>query len=184
MDEINNVIVKNFLITVFLTLTHINSFSQVLSMEEKKLFDLIMDYRREKGLPAIQISKSLTYVAQSHVVDLFDNNPNKGNCNTHSWSSNGTWSECCYTPDHAQADCMWSKPRELTSYSGNGYEIAFYTSGEATAIDALNTWKSSSGHNEVIINVGKWDDYNWNSIGIGIHKGYAVVWFGHEFDSN
>jgi uncharacterized protein YkwD len=79
---------------------------------------------------------------------------------------------------------MWVKPRELTSYLGNGFEIAFITSGEASAINALNSWKKSSGHNAVIINQGIWKNSNWNAIGIGLFKGFAVVWFGQEYDSN
>lgn len=177
--------IKNYiLIVVFFFITNIYSFSQVLSMEEKKLFDLIMAYRKEKGLTAIPYSKSLTFVAQTHVKDLVNNRPDKGNCNAHSWSSNGNWTACCYTPDHAQANCMWVKPRELTSYLGNGFEIAFITSGEASAINALNSWKKSSGHNAVIINQGIWKNSNWNAIGIGLFKGFAVVWFGQEYDSN
>ena len=166
---------------VFLSLFMMSSNikAQVLSDEERKLYQLIMDYRKEKGLSVIDISKSLTKVAQTHVRDLGENKPDVGRCNTHSWSSNGTWSSCCYTPDHAQASCMWSKPAELTTYKGNGYEIAMKTSGTATAESALMGWKLSPGHNAVIINQGMWSQ-KWNAIGIGIYKGYAVAWFGRE----
>ena len=174
---------NKIIIVVYFLITYTYSFSQVLNMEEKKLFDLIMAFRKEKGLTAIPHSKSLTFVAQSHVKDLVNNKPDKGNCNAHSWSSNGNWTACCYTPDHAQAKCMWEKPRELTSYLGNGFEIAFITSGEALAINALNSWKTSSGHNEVIVNQGIWKNSNWRAIGIGLYKGFAVVWFGQEYDS-
>ncbi len=160
-----------------------NTYSQNLSNEEKKLYDLIMEYRNEKGLPIIRISSSLTHVAQLHVKDLSNNHPDQGICNMHSWSSNGPWSSCCYTSDHARAECMWSKPRELSNYKGNGYEISFGSFGtEATPESALNGWKSSSGHNAVIINQGIWND-RWNAIGIGLYKGYSVVWFGKEYDT-
>ena len=140
-----------------------------------------MEYRKEKGLPQIPISVSLTFVAQTHVKDLANNRPNNGICNAHSWSSNGKWRACCYTADHARAECMWSKPRELTNYQGNGYEIACWSSADIDANQALAEWKSSSGHNAVIINQGIWKD-QWNAIGIGIYQGFAVVWFGKEFD--
>ena len=42
---------------------------------------------------------------------------------------------------------MWSKPRELTSYKGNGYEISYSSSLEndpEIAKNALNTWKTSA----------------------------------------
>jgi hypothetical protein len=158
-------------------------FSQSISSEEQKLYNEIMDYRRMKGLASIPLSGALTLVAQTHVKDLQANKLENNSCNMHSWSSNGTWTSCCYTDDHAKASCMWNKPRELTSYQGNGYEIAHGAYGASvTAESALNGWKGSPGHNAVIINQGIWANSNWNAIGIGISNGYAVVWFGKEID--
>jgi hypothetical protein len=160
--------------------------SQVLSDDENKLYELMMTYRRENGLSRIPLSSSLTFVAQTHVKDLAHNKPDLGSCNAHSWSSKGNWSACCYTEDHAQARLMWSKPAELTSYKGYGYEIACGSNGCCssfimTAEYALSSWKSSSGHNAVIINKGMWNR-DWKAVGIGIYKGFAAVWFGHESD--
>mgnify|MGYP000878536110 CR=1 FL=1 len=150
--------------------------------EELKLYGLIMSYRAERGLPAIAMSRSLTHVAQVHARDLTDNRPAKGECNMHSWSDKGHWTACCYTSDHRQAACMWNKPRELTPYPGNGYEISHGAWGAAiTAETALRGWKGSSGHNAVIINEGMWSR-SWKAVGIGIYGNYAVVWFGHEED--
>ena len=178
---------KNILILFFFFFFYVTSFSQNLSTEEKKLYDMIMAYRLEKGLPKIPLSKSMTLVAQTHVKDLVNNKPDLNGCNAHSWSSNGNWTACCYTPDHAQAKHMWDKPRELTSYKGNGYEIAVGSNGccsnfVMTADYALNSWKKSSGHNMVIINESVWKKRPWNAIGIAIYKGFAVVWFGEETD--
>ncbi|MBE2246304.1 MAG: CAP domain-containing protein [Candidatus Competibacteraceae bacterium] len=168
-------------------LISLNTYSQNLSEEEKKLYDIMMQYRKEKGLTEIPLSPSLTIVAQTHVKDLVNNKPDLGNCDAHSWSSNGKWKSCCYTPDHAQSACMWSKPRELTSYTGNGYEIACgsnvcCSNFVMTADYALESWQSSAGHNSVIINEGIWKKTKWNAIGIGLYKGFAVVWFGEEAD--
>jgi uncharacterized coiled-coil protein SlyX len=158
-------------------------FSQTISQEEQKLYEKIMEYRASKGLGLIPLSGSLTIVAQTHVKDLKNNNPTNNLCNMHSWSSNGSWSSCCYTSDHKQASCMWNKPKELTSYLGSGYEIAFGSSNaKITAEDALNGWKNSSGHNAVIINQGVWTNKIWKAIGIGITDGYAAVWFGEDLD--
>ena len=156
----------------------------VLTNDEMRLYNLIMAYRREKGLPTIPISKSLTYVAQLHVRNLDEYHKEGTKCNMHSWYGNGKWTNCCYTSDHAQAKCVWDKPRELTSYKGNGYEISFGGSGgyRATPEEALNGWKKSHGHNTTIINEGIWKNLTWNAIGIGIYKGYANVWFGSEED--
>ena len=83
---------------------------------------------------------------------------------------------------------MWDKPRELTNYQGDGYEIAFYSSFKynspaAFARDILDGWKKSPGHNEVIVNKGIWKNVNWQAIGIGIYGEYANVWFGKEKDT-
>jgi len=156
-----------------------------LNTEEIRLYKLVNKYRAKNGLSAIPLSSSLTYVAQTHVRDL-QNSPPRGNCNMHSWSTNGAWSSCCYTPDHAQAQCMWDKPRELTNYPGNGYENAHGGSNgyQATATSALKGWKRSHGHNAVILNQGIWSKHSWKALGVGIYKGYAVLWFGKEIDPN
>ncbi len=149
--------------------------------EALKLAEVINEYRASKGLSKIAISPSLTKVAKLHVKDLAENHPNKGVCNLHSWSDKGSWTACCYTSDHKNAKGMWNKPRELTSYKGNGYEIAAASSGTLTPKHALEMWKRSKGHHNVIINKGMWKR-EWKAIGAAIYKGYAVVWFGHEKD--
>lgn len=151
-----------------------------LTPEEQNLYSSMMAYRKEKGLPAIPLSASLTNVAQTHVRDLQENQPVKGRCNLHSWSK--AYGDCCYTDDHRNAACMWDKPRELTDYTGNGYEISHWSSAGATATSALRGWQNSSGHNNVMINRNIWKDVNWQAVGIGIHREYAVVWFGKERD--
>lgn len=155
-----------------------------ISAEEMKLYDLINEYRATKGLAEIPLSPSLTFVARTHARDLQINQPVKGNCNMHSWSSDGEWTPCCYTPDHAKSQCMWDKPSELTAYSGYGFEISYggFGSYQANAADALKQWKKSSGHNAVIINEGVWERWGWNAIGIGVFGGYGVVWFGKAKD--
>lgn len=158
-----------------------------LSREEQYLADRINRYRGERGLPEIPLSASLTRVAHIHVQDLAGNYKPGTRCNLHSWSSHGDWSSCCYTDDHRRASCMWDKPRELTTYRGDGYEIAFYStfpydSPTGFPDDALAGWKSSRGHNDLIVNRGKWTTAGWKAMGIGIFNGFAVVWFGELSD--
>jgi len=162
----------------------LNSNKSQLTEEEQKLYNLVMDYRKKAGLPPIPISSSLTTVAHLHVQDLAKHFQTNTECNTHSWSEFGEWSSCCYTSDHSESYCMWNKPKELTSYTGYGYEISYSTSPNtiATAQNSLESWKSSPEHNAVIINQNNWAKYNWKSIGIGIYKNYAVIWFGAEAD--
>jgi len=161
-----------------------------LSTEEEKLYNGIMAYRQENNLPKIPLSKSLTFVAQSHCHDLFNNKPDvTEECNAHSWSDKGAWTSCCYTKDHKQASCMWNKPGELTPYKHTGFEIACGQNDNRlgdfvmTADFALKSWQGSSGHNAVIMNQAPWDDNTWNAIGIGIYKGFAMVWFGTQTDT-
>ncbi|MGC1242440.1 MAG: CAP domain-containing protein [Chryseosolibacter sp.] len=157
-----------------------------LSPEEKKLYDLITEYRKAQGLPAIEISAKLTSVAQTHARDLAQNyqfDP-KNKCNPHSWSKRGKWSSCCYTSDHQQAKCMWDKPSEIAGYESPGYEIAYYSSAGASASEGLAGWKKSPAHNPLIINEGMWNKVTWKGIGIGIYKEYGIVWFGELEDKS
>ena len=155
-----------------------------LNKEEKKLYALIMEYRKSKNLKSIPLSGKLTQVAQLHAKDLsshYQYSPTNP-CNPHSWSGNGNWTACCYTNDHKQARCMWEKPMEITEYEGNGYEIAYYSSGGANAEEGLAGWKKSPGHNPLLINLGTWKNITWKAIGIGFYKEYGVVWFGENED--
>jgi hypothetical protein len=81
---------------------------------------------------------------------------------------------------------MWSKPRELTQYRGYGYEIAAWYRGpkgeDITPRMALRILQESREHNAVILNQGPWARFPWESIGVGLHGLYAVIWFGDEHD--
>ena len=100
--------------------------------------------------------------------------------NLHSWSNHGSWTPVVYTSDHQYAGNMWSKPRELTSYTGDGYEISSYASSNITPEGALDLWKNSSGHNAVMTTQGNWSDLK--TMGVAIDGKYAHVWFGSSAD--
>lgn len=158
-----------------------------LNAQEQELAGLINEYRRSKGLKAVPLSASLCKVARLHATDLSNNYIYGGHCNLHSWSEDPRWSSCCYTPDHKTAECMWNKPRELTAYPADGYEIAFYSNHDYSSIrdlvaDALNGWKSSPGHHDLIINRGKWKTAKWQAMGVGFAGGFTIVWFGEVPD--
>jgi len=122
----------------------------------------------------------------AHVWDLEINEPHsEPNCNLHSWSDQGSWTEVCYTDDHLYADLMWSKPSEITGdvYGANGYENS--ASGVSSAAHALSLWQGSPGHKDVILNQGIWASRDpWPAMGAGMLAGYAVVWFGDAADPN
>jgi hypothetical protein len=158
--------------------------SVCLSTEEKKLYDLMMEYRKANNLPPIPLSGRLTKVAQAHAKDLIGHYSFKpdNTCNPHSWSTQGAWTSCCYTSDHKQAKCMWDKPREISDYKSPGYEIAYYSSGKASAEEGLQGWKNSPSHNPLIVNQGIWNNVKWNAIGIALNGNYGIVWFGEITD--
>ena len=164
--------------------------SRCLSDEEQKLARLIHDYRSQHGLASTSITYSLTQVAKVHVRDLYENflitmppSPSL-RCNLHSWSSKGSWTPVCYRPDHALAAAMWNKPREITAnvYTGNGYELAYWSSIPATASRILTGWQHSPSHQAVLLETGGWQQKRWPAMGIGIHGQFAAVWFGDRPD--
>lgn len=156
------------------------------SEKEAKLYYIINAYRESQGLQKLSFSKSLTIVARTHVSDSNTYTPENQRDsrgmqgNLHSWSNHGSWTPMVYTSDHQYAANMWSKPRELTSYTGNGYEISSWNSGNITPEDALDLWKNSSGHNAVMTTQGNWSDLK--TMGVAIDGGYAHVWFGSAAD--
>ena len=157
-----------------------------LSEDEANLYYLINEYRESLGLSKLSFSKSLTSVARAHVKDSHDYTPRlqldeRGiQGNLHSWSNNGNWRGGAYTPDHEHAEIMWDKPGELTDYTGAGYEISVYHSIGIDPKLALDLWKSSSGHNEVIIGDNDWSFIT--TMGVAMDKNYSHVWFGGDED--
>ncbi|HCB62213.1 MAG: hypothetical protein A2W93_10610 [Bacteroidetes bacterium GWF2_43_63] len=155
---------------------------RAMNEREIELYRQIMEYRSKKRLKSIPVSSSLTKVAQCHVRDL-NNYPPAKKCGMHSWSENGPWKPVCYDAARNGPELMWSKPSELTSYIGRGYENSFWTTDTSfRAEDALAAWKSSPPHNSVIINLGMWKDSKWKAIGLAAEGNYAVVWFGENED--
>ncbi len=160
---------------------HVRVSGSVLSADELQLYRMLMDYRRMNGQPSIPLSPNLSRVAKLHVRDL-EAHPPSGSCNLHSWSEYGPWKSVCYSGSES-VEYMWSKPRELSGYRGNGYEVAASTSsGRMFPGQALSLWERSSSHNDVIVNSGPWDRLRWKAVGLAMSGSYAVVWFGEESD--
>jgi len=156
----------------------------VITGEEQQLYRIIMEYRAEKNLPSIPLSVALTYVAQTHAGDLAENYQPGGRCNLNSWSKQEGWSSCCYLKGHSQADCMWNKPRELTTYPADGFEIVFCSAVNPTPEAAFKHWKNNPLNDCVIRNTGTWSETTWQAIGIGVYKNYITVWLGKEPDND
>jgi hypothetical protein len=158
-----------------------------LSAAEGDLARMINEYRASLNLPPLQISKSLSLVAQQHAWDTVNNSnawpapPAGKTCNMHSWSGvvnpalqQGTWTANCYTSDHANAQGMWNKPGQIAGFPGEGVENSFASSGTATAAGALTAWRNSPGHNNVITQQGGWGPMA--SMGVGMSGGVAHLW--------
>jgi len=159
-----------------------------LSNDEFTLLNLVNQYRADNGKGAVAYSKILNTVGQWHAEDALINGGSlfTPSCNLHSWSNDmpHLWTGMCYTSDHAQAQKMWDKPREISggSYTGNGYENAAW--GYATPAAALDGWKNSSGHNDVMLNQGIWSSITWRAMGVGVRGSYYYLWFSDMTDSS
>lgn len=155
-----------------------------LTYKEAELAERINEYRREIGKPEFYISKSLTVVARAHVKDSNRYSPENQKDergkqgNLHSWSNNGNWKAVVYTPDHLYKELVWSKPSELTNYSGYGFEIS--AKGYGTPKRFLEGWQSSPCHNRIIIGADFWNELV--CMGVAIDGNYSHVWFGTEAD--
>lgn len=158
--------------------------SQGLSYREAELVERVNEYRRQIGKAEFSVSKSLTEVARAHVKDSETYKPYEGKDargikgNLHSWSANGNWSPVVYTSDHEYASGMWDKPREITSYQGDGFEIS--AMGYGSPEKFLEGWKGSPGHNAVIVGADNWDDLK--VMGVGIGDEFSHIWFGKDDD--
>ncbi|OXZ29750.1 hypothetical protein B9N57_08055 [Finegoldia magna] len=169
--------------------------SPELSAKEKELIKLVNDYREQHGKKRLKVSKSLMKVARTHVNDLnmnFDihNRPVDARGiegNLHSWSDKGNWTPVVYTKDGEYSKLMWNKPKEIAGYNQTGFEVAVGGVSTLTPQYALERWKQSPGHNDVILSQNGWDDptpeqakhglTGLSNMGVAINGKYACIWF-------
>jgi hypothetical protein len=144
-----------------------------LSLVELGLYKLIMDYRRANGLEDIPLSKAMTTTAGRHAIDTYDNIWAAGltlpdGANLHSWS------DAPYFSDHRDPPVMWFAPERIgTGFDGYGFEIS--AAGYGSIAAALEGWKGSPGHNNVILNLETWATQTWTGIGVGLVQGAPGV---------
>jgi hypothetical protein len=153
-----------------------------ISEDENILFNMINDIRRQAHMSLIPLSTDLCTVAHIHINDLLFSKPQENGCGVHSWSASGKWTPCCNAKDPGGIQCMKSKPKEITGYPGNGYELIYWGEDKATPADAAELWKQVGASSDMILCRGKWKNYQWKAIGIGIKDGYAVLWLGDKAD--
>ncbi len=153
-----------------------------LSADEQKFLEMINQFRVKNKLPEIELSKSLTYVAQLHISDLQNNHPDTSICNTSSWSDKGKWTPCCYNKYVLKTECMWDKPKELTAYKFRGYEISYYEEGIIQADSLFALWKRNQEVSDMLLAKGVHTDKKWAAVGLALGDNYASLWLGQRPD--
>ena len=154
-----------------------------LTEDEYRLYELINAHRMVNGLKEIPLSASLSFVARTHVIDLYTNHPDTSICNLNSWSDKGDWTACCHNKYVPQEKCIRNKPKELTGYTGEGYELTYAEVFKTNADTVFRFWKKIDEANEFLLNEGPWEKKTWRAIGVGIYNSYAVVWMGQRTDA-
>lgn len=153
-----------------------------ISIEEQLLFDKINLIREDYGKSSLDFSVSLSYVAEVHVNDLLENNPDTSLCNLSSWSDKGEWTSCCHNPYVPKQDCMWDKPKELTPYTYRGYELAAYYEDDFTVDSIIKLWSSSKEVLDMLLTEGNFSKKKWICMGLGFNEHYISLWFGQRAD--
>lgn len=154
-----------------------------MDQNEKELAEAINKIRVEHGKKPIKLSVSLTFVAETHVKDLEVNHPDTSVCNLSSWSNKGKWTPVCYNPYVVDRKAIWDKPRELTPYPYNGYELAAYMEGGIRVDSLAVLWDTLAESLDMITTEGIWNKKSWLTMGVGISGNYASVWFGQREDT-
>lgn len=153
-----------------------------ISLQEKQLFDKVNTLLDEYDKKPVKLSSSLSYVAKLHVNDLQENRPDTSICNLSSWSDKGDWTACCYNSYVPDQECMWKKPKELTTYPYRGYELVVYFEDEYTIDSVINLWSESKQVLDMLLTRGNFKEKKWVCMGVGMNEHYVSIWFGQRAD--
>ncbi|HPE43182.1 MAG TPA: SPOR domain-containing protein [Bacteroidales bacterium] len=154
-----------------------------LSQAEFRLAELINNFRKENRKPVLPLSSALSFVAQTHLKDLQENHPDTSICLTASWSDKGSWTACCYNKYIVNQECMWSKPKELTSYPFRGYELSYFQEEIITVDSVFKLWLKSEETIDMLLTTGSQSAKRWETMGLGVSENYISVWFGQRADA-
>ena len=144
-----------------------------ISPPEKELFRIINEYRAQNKLSPVAISEPLSFVANRHLLDLTLN----VKFLTHGWSN------CVYDLKKEETwNCLFDSPQRLnTDYNGQGFENLYRNlNGSATPVQALEAWKKSPLHNNLILNLDIWKNTKYDAFGVAVSGNYAAIWFGSK----
>ena len=153
-----------------------------ISQRSKLLFDKINEYRSKNGLDKVPLSTSLCWVAYLHNEDLLRYNADTADCFLSSWSDGPLWKGACINKKSKNIKYSRNKPKELTNYPAQGYELSYWQNTEPNIESVLTDWSSDKISNDILLNQGAWKNHEWNAIGISTIKNYVLVWFGTAVD--
>ena len=77
---------------------------------------------------------------------------------------------------------MNEKPAEISNYPGQAYEIIYWENKRATSERAFDQWRETSVARALITNFKEWESFEWKALGVALHEGFAIAWFGLEED--
>ncbi len=182
---------KPYIFLIFVLLLQINALGQqkssipddfCISSEEEQLMGRINLFRAENGEKTISNSISLNYVASLHANDLQENHPDTSICNLSSWSDNGRWTSCCYHKYLPEPHCIWDKPKELTSFTYRGYELALYFEDSFNVDTVIQFIISSKPARDMLLAKGRYKQKKWISMGASMSRNYISIWFAQKAD--
>lgn len=150
--------------------------------EEIKLFNKINEYRVSHGKTALIYCDSLSYVAETHSIDLYMTFDIDNPCSLHTWSVSRFWTGGCIPEGkNDQWHIMYNKPYELLGMKARGYEISYMVQPKNYKLGAsepLEWWVRSTPHRNLML------EKNWDRpfkrMGVSIYKGVSTVWFSQD----
>ena len=182
----------NFILAFVFVILWGNLFSQsdkkiskdfCISNAEYQLYERLNEFLVENGNKSLTLSKSLSFVAKTHVNDLIINHPDTSICNLSSWSDKGNWNPCCYNKYVLDQDCMWNKPKELTNFRYRGYELAIFFEEEFNTDTIMQILLSSNKAINMLLTKNDYSKKHWVCFGVGINKKYVSIWFAQRADN-
>ncbi|MBN2638594.1 MAG: SPOR domain-containing protein [Bacteroidales bacterium] len=154
-----------------------------MTSEEEQVAEAINKIREVYHKKPLELSVSLSFVAHTHVNDLQVNHPDTSICNLSSWSDKGSWTPCCFNPYVVKQECMWDKPKELTTYRYRGYELASYFQDGMNVDSLVKFLQDADDALDMILTQNDWEKKSWICLGVGLSDNYASIWFGQRPDA-
>lgn len=145
---------------------------------ETQILNLVNKHRIDNGLPELEISQALCYVADEHARDLYDNKTYEKTNSLHSWSRKSGYKPINFYKGKNAIKKIKVKPKEIVNYVGDCLEIAYYNDGIVNAENIVSFWKMQHQTNSLILNSQPYSYPRWEVMGIAEYNGFVCLWFG------